>query len=197
MRDMGEIKKERKRKIVEEASKLFAKYGSKKTSLEDIAEATGLVKTSLYYYFKSKEELFQAVIKHEREILIDSLQKEIGNNSSPLKKLQVYVIKRINGIKELVNLYKLAMGSAKESMPLIEKERRQFFRIEKELVLDILNEGIQQKTFHIGNPERVAIVIIATLRGLESTIRLYDARQFDSADLDSILNIFLYGIVLA
>ncbi|MBT4643602.1 MAG: TetR/AcrR family transcriptional regulator [Deltaproteobacteria bacterium] len=194
---MGEIKKERKRKIVEEASKLFAKYGSKKTSLEDIAEATGLVKTSLYYYFKSKEELFQAVIKHEREILIDSLQKEIGNNSSPLKKLQVYVIKRINGIKELVNLYKLAMGSAKESMPLIEKERRQFFRIEKELVLDILNEGIQQKTFHIGNPERVAIVIIATLRGLESTIRLYDARQFDSADLDSILNIFLYGIVLA
>jgi len=192
---MGNSKTARRRQIVKEAGRLFALYGSKKTSLEDISEAIGLGKASLYYYFKSKEELYQAVIRCEREMLIGRLKKEINRHSSAQRKLHVYIITRMNGIKELINLYKLARGSSQEVLPLIEEERRLFFKTEKKLVLDILKEGIKKNIFHIADPECSAITIIASMRGLESTIRLYEGRQFRPADYESMLNTLFYGIL--
>ena len=192
---MGNAKTERRKQIIKEASKLFARYGSKKTSLDDIADAIGLVKTSLYYYFKSKEELFQAVIRFEREMLINRIQKEIDKNFSAQRKLHIYLVTRMNGIKELINLYKLARESSQEVLPLIQEERRLFFKAEKKLVLDIMKEGIQKNVFHISDPEFAAITIIASMRGLESTIRLYEDRQFTDADYDSMLSILCYGIL--
>lgn len=48
--------------ILKIAQDIFSKYGYKKTTLDDIANAVRKWKSSLYYYFKSKEDLFQAVI---------------------------------------------------------------------------------------------------------------------------------------
>lgn len=51
-----------KEKIVEEASKLFAKNGFDKTSMSEISEQVGIEKASLYYFFKDKRELFMAAV---------------------------------------------------------------------------------------------------------------------------------------
>ncbi|MFW6389223.1 MAG: TetR/AcrR family transcriptional regulator, partial [Marinilabiliaceae bacterium] len=48
--------------ILKSARELFAKFGYRKTTMEDIAQALRKGKSSLYYYFKNKEEIFQAVI---------------------------------------------------------------------------------------------------------------------------------------
>ena len=48
--------------ILKIARDIFSKYGFKKTTLDDIANAVRKGKSSLYYYFESKEDLFQAVI---------------------------------------------------------------------------------------------------------------------------------------
>ena len=51
--------------IVEIAKDIFARFGFKKTTVEEIAKAARKTKSSLYYYFNNKEEIFQAVIEHE------------------------------------------------------------------------------------------------------------------------------------
>ena len=48
--------------ILTVAQDIFSRYGYKKTTLDDIAQAIRKGKSSLYYYFSSKEDLFQAVI---------------------------------------------------------------------------------------------------------------------------------------
>jgi AcrR family transcriptional regulator len=55
--------------ILKIARDIFSKYGFKKTTLDDIANAVRKGKSSLYYYFESKEDLFQAVIMKEVDIL--------------------------------------------------------------------------------------------------------------------------------
>jgi len=190
-----ETKAERKVKILKTAGKIFAQYGLKKTSVDDIAKAVGLVKTSLYYYFESKEELFQAVIKHESEKMIMKLQEAINNKSSPQEKLRAYFVTRMNYIKELINLYQLTKTAAQELMPLIEKERRLFFKAEKALMLEILEEGSEKNIFGINNPEFTALAIIASMRGLEPTLLLYQDRRLRVADYDSMLNFLFHGIL--
>jgi len=179
-------------------------FGYRRIAGEEIANAlesyygvTDVIKTEeeVVSDFKSKEELFQAVIRFEREMLINRIQKKIDKNSSAQRKLHIYLVTRMNGIKELINLYKLARESSQEVLPLIQEERRLFFKAEKKLVLDIMKEGIQKNVFHVSDPEFAAITIIASMRGLESTIRLYEDRQFSNADYDSMLNILCYGIL--
>ncbi|HPL67833.1 MAG TPA: TetR/AcrR family transcriptional regulator [Smithellaceae bacterium] len=48
--------------ILEAAAKVFLRYGYKKTSMDDLARATGFSRQGLYLHFKTKEELFRAAI---------------------------------------------------------------------------------------------------------------------------------------
>ncbi len=191
----AETKKQRRLEILKEARILFARYGLKKTSMDDIAKAVGLVKTSLYYYFKSKEELFQAVIRHEGQIMINRLKQEVDRYRSPQKKLRAYVITKLEYFKELVNLDNLIRISTQEPLPLIEKERQNFFKEEKALVKDILEEGSRKNVFKVLNPELIAMIIIASVRSLERTILLYQDRRLSMSDYNAILDVFFYGVL--
>ncbi|PKN72465.1 MAG: TetR/AcrR family transcriptional regulator, partial [Deltaproteobacteria bacterium HGW-Deltaproteobacteria-10] len=50
-----------KQAIKAAAKRVFAKWGLNKTTMEDIAGEAGKGKSTLYYYFKSKEEIFETV----------------------------------------------------------------------------------------------------------------------------------------
>ena len=54
-----------KNRIVEVAQNIFKKYGFRKSTMDEIAVAAGKGKSTLYHYFKSKEEVFAAVIEKE------------------------------------------------------------------------------------------------------------------------------------
>ncbi len=70
--------------ILKIAREIFSKYGFKKTTLDDIANAVRKGKSSLYYYFESKEDLFQAVIMKEVDILGHELEIVINRNTTSL-----------------------------------------------------------------------------------------------------------------
>ncbi len=56
------VQKTTKEEIIKKAVEVFRKRGYYKTSMSDLATACGLQKGSFYYYFKSKEQLMQAVL---------------------------------------------------------------------------------------------------------------------------------------
>ena len=91
--------------ILKIAREIFSKYGYKKTTLDDIANAVRKGKSSLYYYFKSKEDLFQAVIMKEVEILAHELEKVINRNSDPVDKLRDYILTKLATFRSLANFY--------------------------------------------------------------------------------------------
>lgn len=62
--------------LFEAAADLFARYGFRKTSVEDITSVAGVSKGSMYLEFHNKEELFEALVRHEfRAYLADASEK--------------------------------------------------------------------------------------------------------------------------
>ena len=61
--------------ILTAASELYLKYGFKKVTMDDISKAIGKSRTSIYYYYKNREEVFQAVLNS----LVKEVIFEIGN----------------------------------------------------------------------------------------------------------------------
>ena len=59
------MKSKAKTQLIEAAGVTFSRFGYRKTTMDDIAFAAGKGKSSLYYYFKNKEEVFEAVVEKE------------------------------------------------------------------------------------------------------------------------------------
>ena len=77
--------------ILDSARELFARFGYKKTTMEDIAQSLGKGKSSLYYYFKNKEEIFQAVVDWEGDILFSKLRQIVHSSDAADAKMRLYV----------------------------------------------------------------------------------------------------------
>jgi AcrR family transcriptional regulator len=78
---------ERRRQIVWRAAELLDLHGYAQTSMEDIAAAVGIAKTSLYYYFKSKDELLYAIHGELINLLIERQDRRAGSGLSPEQQL--------------------------------------------------------------------------------------------------------------
>src|ERR1700753_1222653 len=92
------------RDIIDTARILFKQSGFKKTTMGDIARSLGKAKSSLYYYYSSKEDIFEAVVYAAMDELLDQIHRETDKATSSKEKLIVYCRCRLEKLSELCNL---------------------------------------------------------------------------------------------
>ena len=187
-----------KHKIVGIASHVFSKYGFKKATMEDIAKASGMGKSSIYYYFKSKEEIFEAVVKKEaHQIYLELDKRVINTNDNPKEKLRNYVLIRMRNLQKMVNFYEALKNDYLANFAFTERVREKYDIEEQQSVARILQEGLEQGLFKLNETKITAITLVTALKGLESALLLQN--EIDSKDLelhlDYMLEILFYGIV--
>ena len=83
--------KKTREKFIEVARQLFARKGVENTTMNDIASASDKGRRTIYTYFKSKREIFNAVIDNESEHLLHRLRLILAKPVSPEEKLKEYV----------------------------------------------------------------------------------------------------------
>ena len=194
------VKKQKaiKLKIVNIASNVFSRFGFKKATMEDIAKAAGMGKSSIYYYFKSKEEIFEAVVKKEAHALSLELEKKVINvNENPKDKIRNYVFIRMKYLKEMVNFYEALKNDYLANLAFTERVRKKYDIEEQQTIKSILEEGVNQGIFNITNAKFAAMALVTFLKGLETTM-LID-QEIDMKDLeknlDDIMHILFYGMI--
>ena len=95
--------------ILHVAGKIFKQHGFHKTTIDGIARAAHKAKGSIYYHFKSKEELFQGVVEKEFQTLRSELIKAIDDGKNAKEKLAIkrYTYKWHNNCLINLNSYGL------------------------------------------------------------------------------------------
>ena len=78
-------------KFIEVARQLFARKGIENTTMNDIASASDKGRRTIYTYFKSKRDIFNAVIERETDQLLESLRHIVDEAGEPEEKLRQYV----------------------------------------------------------------------------------------------------------
>ena len=79
------IQKVSKEQIIKYASDLFRIQGYHKTSMDDIAKASGILKGSVYHHFKSKEALMKAVLEASHKFFKDEILIYAYNDKRSVK----------------------------------------------------------------------------------------------------------------
>jgi TetR/AcrR family acrAB operon transcriptional repressor len=68
---------QREQRILDAATRLFAHYGFDKTTVSDIADEAGISKGAVYLHFKSKDDLFEALLYREGERMLDDVVTQV------------------------------------------------------------------------------------------------------------------------
>jgi len=184
-----------KRKIIIGAGDIFSRFGFRKTTMSDIARKTGMGKSSLYYYFKSKEEVFEQVVIYEADILIDELTKALEQSSGAKEKLRSYVSVRMQVLNKLSNYYNAVFSDDLSHFDFIEKVRERYNKQEIQTIQRILDKGIKQGQFRIDNTELAAIAIFTAMKGLEIPLFWHKVADKPEMRSENMLDILFYGIV--
>lgn len=159
-----------KQAIHEAAKRVFQKWGVNKTTMEDIAREAGKGKSTLYYYFKSKEEIFEYVVTEEFSYMLDNSKRQIENIKSAREKLRQYIVAMLEEMKKTVSIYPIVSGEIKGKKEFIERIQKKLDLKEEAIIKDILSVGLESGEFSIlckDQLDKTASVILAIVRGFE------------------------------
>ncbi|MCU0471741.1 MAG: TetR/AcrR family transcriptional regulator [Bacteroidales bacterium] len=188
-------KEEIRKKIIITAGEIFSHYGFKKTTMDEIAKALKMGKSSIYYYFQGKEQIFEAVVLNEANILRNELTTSIKSVDSPIEKMRNYVFVRMKAFEKLSNYYNAIFDKNLDHFDFIETIRAKYDREELAILRLILYHGARRKVFNVTNSEYTALAVQTTLKGLEVPLFWKKKEVNIEHRLNAILDVLFNGIL--
>ena len=156
-----------RQKLIEVARELFAHKGLESTTMNYIAAASGRGRRTLYTYFRSKEEIYYAVIEEELERLSEKMDEVLSMNVEPEEKVFTLIYSHLNIIKDTVARNGTLRAEFFRNIWKVEKVRKTFDEEERRFLSQVLQEGVDKGRFRIDNVGLMADIIHYSLKGLE------------------------------
>ncbi|XEQ93896.1 HTH-type transcriptional regulator BetI [Sporomusa carbonis] len=152
--------------ILDAAEPLFSANGYRKTTISDIAKKMGVAQGMLYYYFKSKEEILEALINRQLSFLLaDVKNMACSDTIAPPRKIElmVYAMFRTAQYKDGLLLDFL---HDEKHLHIKNKIFRQGTLLLKPWLRKIIEEGARKQCFHVSHPQTAMNFIMSILQCL-------------------------------
>jgi AcrR family transcriptional regulator len=153
----------RKQELMRTAFLLFSEKGYENTTVNAIIDAVGVSKGAFYYHFESKEDILDALVYQQVELVMD-IAREVAEASklSAVEKLNLLIARiqafRFKNRKRLFKLFEFYLHDDN----IRYRHKLEAYTLEQALPVytSIIRQGIAEKTFHTSNPELTAELII-------------------------------------
>lgn len=154
-------------KLVDVARQLFAKKGVDDTTMNDIAVASKKGRRTLYTYFKSKEDIYMAVVESELEMLSDTMEQVAKKDITPDEKILKLIETHLDSIKMVVYRNGTLRAGFFRNIWRVEAVRKNFDAKEIKLFKQVLAEGKDKGIFDIDNVDIIADIVYYCIKGIE------------------------------
>jgi AcrR family transcriptional regulator len=185
---------DRRTEILERATGVFARYGFRKTTLDDIGEACGLGKAALYHYFKGKDDIFATVVAREGNRALDQLRAAAAAEADPEDQLIAVLKLRLAMPKRLLAEKAVSKETALEVLPLVYDAMKEVRRGEVVLVAGILEAGRRKGVFKVRSTESVALALLSAIRAMDPQLLMIDSPEKLTVGIDELLGLLIRGL---
>ena len=186
--------KDVKNLIIESATKYFSKYGFHKTTMEEVAKHIHKAKGVLYYYFKSKEELFEAVLKQELNSVKTELTKIVSKDTDSIMILKEYTLTRFYFLNKAVNYHETLKADFFEKYHFVKDVRDDFAEFERNQIGFILNKGKTEGYFDIKDIESSVNIYMIIITSLEIPLFLQDKYDEYESTMDELASVMFNSL---
>lgn len=165
---------ERREEILDAAEKLFAARGFDNTSTGDILDAVGIARGTLYYHFKSKEDILDGVIQRITGRLMQEAGQIVRQKELPVLERLTKAIMSLN-VESKIGYEIMEQVHRPQNALMHQKMQTTLLAGINPILTELVEEGIQQGLFHTQYPESA----------VEMTI-LYANTAFDELNMDGL-----------
>lgn len=188
--------------IIDTARGLIHQFGLQKVTMQDIAKAAGKGKSSLYYYFKNKDEILDAVVEEEMLQVFLKCKHAVDRETDFSAKLKTYITTKIKVLEEKLARYSFLIENDSHYFDFSSYfKKMRFLYDDKEVALikSIFKRGVESgsigaKTSEGDNPQLLAEIFLTAARGLEMEIFIQKKFKNMEAKTDLMLSIILHGL---
>ncbi|WP_127124629.1 TetR/AcrR family transcriptional regulator [Pseudoflavitalea rhizosphaerae] len=185
--------------ILRKAAELLGRFGFKKTTMEDIARAIGKSKSSLYYYYKTKEEIFEAVVAEDMDESRRTTEEKMNSVESAPEKFRLMFTTIFGSIREKIDKFSVFRADVMENPALMEnigKERDVYM---ENLLRDLVLYGIERGEIRKMTEEEISVwtkVTNMTMRAIGQRLFLEDNFAYVEKHMDFLAGTMLNGIAV-
>ncbi|MDH6253626.1 AcrR family transcriptional regulator [Chryseobacterium sp. H1D6B] len=180
--------------ILAAAKKLFQVYGLAKVTMDDVAKEIGKGRSSLYYYYKNKDEIFDAVVMIEIREMLSAMANGIHQASGTQEKLRAFFLIKLEVLREKRVFFKmLDVGMDADALSNFNKAKivHHNFIIKQESILlsQLLSYGIKNgelKKMSESEMKTLIFVLVSSVRGLKRELDL----ETDSKNITPAVDMF-------
>jgi AcrR family transcriptional regulator len=158
----------RQDEVLQAACRIFARLGYSGTNVEDIAREAGIAKGTIYLYFKSKEEVFAAVLARDIERLTNGTIEEMAATETFADRLSVFLNLRLTYIRhnqDFLRVYFAEFGSRGSRSALISEVIDKLYWRGIEFMRQCLEQAIARKEIRDIPIEPAAFAIFDLAKG--------------------------------
>lgn len=163
-----DVSAERKNQILDAAMVVFARSGFHEARMDDIVQESGLSKGTLYWYFKSKEEIITAISERLFATDIKSVESLLEAQGTVSERLQQLIRDRVQGLQEMSDV--VAILFEFYAVALHQDGVRQciqtYFQNFHELLVALIQQGIERGEFRPVDVMAAATALDAVFEGL-------------------------------
>jgi len=205
MEDRALPRREREKRIQRQemlaaALDLFSKRGYPNVSMQEIAEKAEFAVGTLYKFFRSKEDLYKALIHEQFHKFRDSLAKAIEEPDEEIDKLRNYVRTKgelFHANAPMIRLYFAeTQGARVNVLAGFDSEIRERHDAFQQTLASVFESGMKRKRFRkIADPYSLAVALDSITNGFLFLWMEKPERHPYPEDPDAILNILFKGLV--
>ena len=150
---------ERREEILDAAEKLFAAKGFDNTSTGDILDAVGIARGTLYYHFKSKEEILDGVIGRITNRLMQDAGEIVRKKELPVLERLTKAIMSLN-VESKIGYEIMEQVHRPQNALMHQKMQATLLAGINPILTELVKEGIEQGICHTRYPESVVEMTI-------------------------------------
>lgn len=188
--------------ILAAAKRLFQVHGLAKVTMDDVAKAIGKGRSSLYYYYQNKDEIFDAVVMIEVREMLAAMTQAAHQASGIEQKIRAVFLTKLEVFREKKAFFKmLDAGMDADALSHFMKTKivhhnliiRQESALLEQLLTDSMSKGELRK-MPAPELEILIYVLLSSLRGLKRELDLEDDYEKMVPAVDMFTRMAMYGL---
>ncbi len=148
----------REKEILEAAARVFRSKGYHAARIQDVAEAVGMQKGSLYYYISTKEDLLRGLVEGPLQAMNDTTRAILATGHRPAQKLERVIENHLRLLQEHRDTIGIFL---REDLSLLDeasdRDLRALAREYEDLLEALLREGVAQGVFAAALDPRITV----------------------------------------
>ncbi len=144
---MKKKKNDKHQRIIDAATRIFARKGFFPAKVSDIAREAGIADGTIYLYFENKDDILISLFEDQMKVVLENMIEKLSGETDPINKLHQFALTHLSLIEENKDVAEIIQVELRQSSRFMKEYKNEQFSQYLDLIADIIREGQRKGVF--------------------------------------------------